>query len=139
MIRRKVTKGNGNKKVTFHCGFLLRCAPARRVWISDCPPSPKGYGGGADCRAAAERGGFTTRKKVQFDAVLVPGAYEACATKKVFPVQWCLMVTDGVRTEAMTSEQCPMNQRMTNGGLRPAILLQPLQTLAILEVRGATN
>ena len=82
---------------------------------------------------------FTTGKKVQFGPVLVPGAYEACATKKVFPVQWCLMVTDGVRTEAMTSEQCPMNQRMTNGGLRPAILLQPLQTLAILEVRGATN
>ena len=49
------------------------------------------------------------------------------------------MVTNGVRTEAMTSEQCPMNQRMTNGGLRPATLLQPLQTLAILEVRGATN
>ena len=76
---------------------------------------------------------------MQFGAVLVPGAYEACATKKVFPVQWCLMVTNGVRTEAMTSEQCPMNQRMTNGGLRPATLLQPLQTLAILEVWGATN
>ena len=48
---------------------------------------------------------------------LEDGSYEACATKKVFPVQWCLMVTDGVRTEAMTSEQCPMNQRMTNGGV----------------------
>ncbi len=72
------------------------------------------------------------RNVVQNGAVLVPKIVGACAKSTIGWGQFGIRCQEDAMCSKVQSSVYP-------GGLRPATLLQPLQTLAIVEVQGATK